>query len=61
MTHTTLLTEKDKSFCLDERIQADQIVLECHVTDCLEEEIDRWNLHYLKNFQLRLIMVEPKK
>jgi hypothetical protein len=61
MTHDTLSTEKDKSFPLEEKSEADQIVLECHVTDYLQEEIDRCNLHYLKNFQLGLIMMEPKK
>lgn len=61
MTHTTFPAGKEKLFSLEERSEGDQIVLECLVTDYLQEEIDRCNLHYLKNFQLKLIMVKPKK
>jgi hypothetical protein len=57
MTHSTLHTEKDKSFPLRERSEADQIVLECRLTDYLKEQVDRCNLH-LKNLQFRLEMEE---
>ena len=55
MTHNTLHTGKDMFFPLEERSQADQIVLECRVTDYLQEQVERCNSH-LKNFQFRLEM-----
>ena len=60
MTHTTLHSRKEKLFPL-ERGEAYQIVLDHLVIDYLQEEIDRCNLDYLKNFQLKIIMVELKK
>jgi hypothetical protein len=51
MTHSTPHTRKGK----EERTQADQIALECRVTDRLQKEVERSNPQ-LKNFQLRLEM-----
>ena len=55
MTHGTLPTETDKSFSLEERSQADQLVFECRMVDSLQKEVDRCNSK-LKNLQLRLEM-----
>jgi hypothetical protein len=55
MTHGALPNEKDKSFPLEERSNADQIVLECRLVDSLQKRIERCNSK-LKNFQLKLEM-----
>jgi hypothetical protein len=38
MTHDTLPNEKDKSFPLEERSDADQIVLECNLTEYRDQD-----------------------
>jgi len=43
------------SLILRERGEADQIVLECELTEYLQQQVNCCNLH-LKNFQLRLEM-----
>jgi len=53
MTHSTLTTEKNKSFSIEETSQAEQIILECRLVDSLQKQVDRYNPK-LKNFQLRL-------
>ena len=55
MSHNTLHIRKDKPFPSEERSHADQIVLECTVTDRLQKQVDRCNRR-LKNFQLNLEM-----
>ena len=57
MTHTTFHAGKEKLFPLEERGEADQ---ECLVIDYLLEEIDRSNLDYLKNFQLKILLWIPR-
>jgi len=53
LIHGTLHT--DLSFPVEERSEAEQIVLECSVTNYLQQQVDRCNRH-LKNFQYRLKM-----
>ena len=45
----------DLSFPVEERSEAEQIVLECTVTNYLQQQVDCCNRH-LKNFQYRLKM-----
>ncbi|MGC2573012.1 MAG: hypothetical protein WA364_15990 [Candidatus Nitrosopolaris sp.] len=51
----SMINDTDLSFPVEERSEAEQIVLECRVTDYLQQQVDRYNSK-LKNFQLRLEM-----
>jgi len=60
MTHTTSHAGQEKLFPLEEGIEVYQIVLKCLVIGYLLEEIDRSNLDYLKNFQLKILLWIPR-
>lgn len=44
---------------IEEKTGANQIFLECKVTDFLLEQIEFYNSKFLKSFQYSLVMVEP--